>query len=78
MQEWYLGWEGVSCLERYPQIKSVLIERERGSTVVFFSYKSDTRRNSLNIFLFFESLRFCVGRGEAAGEEEGGGGGADW
>ena len=24
MQEWYLGWEKVSCLERCPQIKSVL------------------------------------------------------
>ena len=28
MQEWYLGWENVSCLERCPQFKSVLIERE--------------------------------------------------
>ena len=28
MQEWYLGWEKVSCLERCPQF----IERERGST----------------------------------------------
>ena len=26
MQEWYLGWEKVSCLERCPQFK---IERER-------------------------------------------------
>ena len=26
MQEWYLGWEKVSCLERCPH-------RERGSTV---------------------------------------------
>ena len=32
MQEWYLGWEKVSCLERCPQFRSVLI-RERGSTV---------------------------------------------
>ena len=24
----YLGWEKVSCLERYPQFRSVLIERE--------------------------------------------------
>ena len=29
MQEWYLGWEKVSCLERCPQFRSVLIERER-------------------------------------------------
>ena len=29
MQEWYLGWERVSCLERCPQFRSVLIERER-------------------------------------------------
>ena len=29
MQEWYLGWEEVSCLERCPQFRSVLIERER-------------------------------------------------
>ena len=28
MQEWYLGWEKVSCLERCPQFRSVLI-RER-------------------------------------------------
>ena len=33
MQEWYLGWEKVSCLERCPQFRSVLIETERGSTV---------------------------------------------
>ena len=33
MQEWYLGWEKVSCLERCPQFRSVLIERERCSTV---------------------------------------------
>ena len=30
MQEWHLGWERVSCLE----FRSVLIERERGFTVV--------------------------------------------
>ena len=29
MQEWYLGWEKVSCLERCPQFRSVLVERER-------------------------------------------------
>ena len=29
MQEWYLGWEKVSCLERCPQFRSVLIEKER-------------------------------------------------
>ena len=29
MQEWYLGWEMVSCLERYFQFSGVLIERER-------------------------------------------------
>ena len=31
----HLGWEKVSCLERCPQFKSVLIEREveRGATV---------------------------------------------
>ena len=28
MQEWYLGWEKVSCLERCPQFRGVLIERE--------------------------------------------------
>ena len=26
--KWYLGWEKVSCLERCPQFRSVLIERE--------------------------------------------------
>ena len=26
-QEWYLGWENVSCLVRCPQFRSVLIER---------------------------------------------------
>ena len=31
LQEWYLGWEKVSCLERCPQFRSVLIYRERGS-----------------------------------------------
>ena len=25
MQEWYLGWEKVSCLERCPQFRSVLM-----------------------------------------------------
>ena len=25
MQEWYLGWEKVSCLERCPQFRSVLL-----------------------------------------------------
>ena len=29
MQEWYLGWEKVSCLERCPRFRSVLRERER-------------------------------------------------
>ena len=29
MQEWYLGWEKVSCLEKCPQFRGVLIERER-------------------------------------------------
>ena len=31
IQEWYLGWEKVSCLERCPHFRtrSVLIERER-------------------------------------------------
>ena len=33
MQEWYLGWDEVSYLERCPQFIRVLIERERGSTV---------------------------------------------
>ena len=28
LQEWYLGWEKVSCLERCPQFRGVLIERE--------------------------------------------------
>ena len=28
MQEWYLGLEKVSCLERCPQFRGVLIERE--------------------------------------------------
>ena len=27
MQEWYLGWEKVSCLERCPQFRRVLIDR---------------------------------------------------
>ena len=31
MQEWYLGWEKVPCLERCPHFMSIL--RERGSTV---------------------------------------------
>ena len=31
LQEWYLGWEKVSYLERCPQFRSVLIER--GSTL---------------------------------------------
>ena len=26
VQEWYLGWEKVSCLERCPQFRGVLIE----------------------------------------------------
>ena len=26
MQEWYLGREKVSCLERHPQFRGVLIE----------------------------------------------------
>ena len=25
LKEWYLGWEKVSCLERCPQFKSVLL-----------------------------------------------------
>ena len=25
---WYLGWQKVSCLERCPQFRSVLLERE--------------------------------------------------
>ena len=25
MQEWYLGWEEVSCLERCPQFRSLFI-----------------------------------------------------
>ena len=29
MQEWYLGREKVPCLERCPQFRSILIERER-------------------------------------------------
>ena len=32
LKEWYLGWKKLSCLERCPQFKSVLIQR--GSTVV--------------------------------------------
>ena len=32
MQEWYLGWEKVSCLERCPQFRSVLIKRGRFHT----------------------------------------------
>ena len=28
MQEWYLGWEKVSCLERCPQFRRFLRERE--------------------------------------------------
>ena len=26
MQEWYLGWEKVSCLEKCPQFRGVRIE----------------------------------------------------
>ena len=37
MQEWYLGWEKVSCLERCPQFRSVFIER--GSTVCTITIK---------------------------------------
>ena len=37
MQEWYLGWEKVSCLERCPQFRSVLIERERDHCTVMHS-----------------------------------------
>ena len=35
MQEWHLGREKLSCLERCPQFRSVLIERDRSSTVGF-------------------------------------------
>ena len=35
MQEWYLGWEKVSCLERCPQFRSVLLGRE----VPLYNYK---------------------------------------
>ena len=28
MQEWYLGWEKVSCLERCPQFRSVIIDNQ--------------------------------------------------
>ena len=34
MQEWYLEWEKVSCLERCPQFRCALIERDRGSTTL--------------------------------------------
>ena len=37
MQEWYLGWEKVSCLERCPQFRSVLIERAVTLTTSVFS-----------------------------------------
>ena len=36
MQEWYLGWEKVSCLERCPQFRGVLIE----GPLFTHSYKS--------------------------------------
>ena len=41
MQEWYLGWEKVSCLEGCPQFRSI----ERGSTVystLSYSYGTQT------------------------------------
>ena len=42
MEEWYLGWEKVSCLEKCPQFGSVLIERE---TVCIFSEKVTNDQN---------------------------------
>ena len=42
MQEWYLGWEKVSRLERCPQFRSVLIEREVLYTVYIYPLKSST------------------------------------
>ena len=46
MQEWYLGWEKVSCLERCPQFRSVL------------SYILCIRRNAYIIYtyLYFEVI----------------------
>ena len=40
VQEWYLGWVKVSCLERCPQFRSVLIERGGGggSNVYIYVY----------------------------------------
>ena len=49
MQEWYLGWEKVSCLERCPQFRSV---RERGSTVLYMLLTHP--------FCLFESLSCYV------------------
>ena len=44
MQEWYLGWEKVSCLERCPQFRSVLIERERFHCI----YENESDLDSLS------------------------------
>ena len=49
MQEWYLGWEKVSCLERCPQFRSVLIEREGEREVplyILYVFFSDTHTHT--------------------------------
>ena len=49
MQEWYFGWEKVSCLERCPQFRSVPIEREvYCSSLVFCGLRNDAFELSLN------------------------------
>ena len=48
MQEWYLGWEKVSCLERCPQFRSVLIEKER--EVPLYTYTTHSE-SFLHVFL---------------------------
>ena len=37
MQQWYLGWEMVYCLERCPQFKGVLIGRVPLYILTYFS-----------------------------------------
>ena len=62
MQEWYLGWEKVPYLERCPQFRSVLIERERGSTVYnYITVPTYVHVRLCVIFRFVSpSYVFCV------------------
>ena len=47
MQEWYLGWEKVSCLERCSQFRSVFIERE----VPHYNYDETVTCIEMNIII---------------------------